>query len=310
MRTLAVLDIGSNTVLITVGRLRADGGMEILWDEGRVVRMSEGLQDGGTLKAEAKRRVLQALEDFQRQARRHGATEVSAAGTAAFRRARDGQDFAREIFDRLGIPVRILSGDEEARYSFASAKLDFGRGSDALGMIDIGGGSTEFVFGESGPRFSLPIGTVRLTEAVITSHPISDPEWNQLLTDIDRHLAQGLKIEAKVPAIWAAVAATPASLAAVLLKLPVYQPEKIHGFRLKKADLSDLLKKLRGLSLEDRKKMPGMHPDRAELLPVGGAILWRAMEYLGLNQILVSDHGLRYGILHEELIGGRKQPSP
>ncbi len=310
MRTLAVFDIGSNTVLITVGRLRADGGMEILWDEGRVVRMSEGLQDGGVLKPEAKQRVLAALEEFQHQARRHGATEVLAAGTAAFRRARDGQDFGREIFDRLGIPVRILSGDEEARYSFASAQLDFGQGRDALGMIDIGGGSTEFVFGENGPRFSLPIGTVRLTEAWISSHPIPDSEWNRLLTEVDRQLKSGLNPDSAVPSTWAAVAATPASLAAVLLELPVYRPEKIHGFRLKKSALSNLLERLRGLSLEERKNLPGMHPDRAELLPVGGAILWRAMEFLGLNQILVSDHGLRYGILHEELIGGRKQPSP
>ncbi|HKY62582.1 MAG TPA: hypothetical protein VJR29_04110, partial [bacterium] len=283
----------------------ADGRTEILWDEGRVVRMSEGLQDGGALKPEAKMRVLAALEDFQREARRHGATEVTAAGTAAFRRARDGADFAREIFDRLGIPVRILSGDEEARYSFASAQLDFGQGLEALGMIDIGGGSTELVYGQSGPRFSLPIGTVRLTETLITSHPISDEEWERLLAEIDGCLAGSMKKDSAVPATWAAVAATPASLAAVLLGLPVYQPEKIHGFRLKKSELANLLKKLRGLSLAGRKKLPGMHPDRAELLPVGGAILWRAMEFLGLEEILVSDHGLRYGILHEELIGRR-----
>jgi len=306
LRALAILDIGSNTVLVTVGRLRPDGQVEILWDEGQVVRMSEGLQDGARLKPEAKQRVLAALENFQHLARRQGANEILAAGTAAFRRALDGQDFAREIFDRLGIPVRILSGDEEARYSFASAKLDFGKEGQALGMIDIGGGSTEFVFGENGPRFSLPVGTVRLSEAWITSHPIPPPEWKRLIEEIDRALHETLTPDdAGMPPKWAAVAATPASLAAVMLQLPVYRPEKIHGYALKKSDLSDLLSKLRDLSLEDRKRLPGMHPDRAELLPVGGAILWRAMEFLGLGEILVSDHGLRYGILHEELTGRR-----
>jgi exopolyphosphatase / guanosine-5'-triphosphate,3'-diphosphate pyrophosphatase len=310
LRTLAVLDIGSNTVLVTIGRLRSDGEVEVLWDEGQVVRMSEGLQDGGNLKPEAKQRVLNALENFQHKARLHGATEIQAAGTAAFRRARDGENFAREIFDRLGIPVRILSGDEEARYSFASAQYYFAPRKEDLGMIDIGGGSTEFVFSENGPRFSLPLGTVRLTEARIKAHPIADPEWRALLEEIDRILRDGMASRPKSPASWAAVAATPASLATVLLELPIYQPEKIHGFPMKKSDLENLLERLRSLSLEDRKELPGMHPDRAELLPVGGAILWRAMEFLELDGILVSDHGLRYGILHEELIGRRKQPSP
>lgn len=301
--TLTVLDIGSNTILVTVGRKKGDGAVQILWDEGQVVRMSEGLKDGGKLKPEAKQRVLAAMEKFRGIAQHHGAESIIAAGTAAFRRASDGPAFAQEITDKLGIPVRILTGDEEAGYSFASAQFDFGQGHETLGMIDIGGGSTEFVYGEQGPRFSLSIGTVRLTEALLTGHPIVDLEWNKLLEEIDGQL-QSLPKE-KIPEVWAAVAATPASLAAVLLQLPVYEPEKIHGFRLKKSDLSELLQKLRALSLEERKKLPGMHPDRAELLPVGGAILWRSMEYLGLSQLLVSDHGLRYGILYEELIGAR-----
>ena len=304
MRTLAVLDIGSNTVLITVGRKNSDTEVEILWDEGQVVRMSEGLKDGGNLKPEAKQRVLAALEKFRDIARKHGANAIQAAGTAAFRRAADGSAFAGEILDKLGIPVRILTGEEEAGYSFASAKFDFGQGRDTLGMIDIGGGSTEFVYGERGPRFSLPIGTVRLTEALLTGHPIDDLEWNKLLQEIDGQLRSRLPKD-NIPEVWAAVAATPASLAAVLLQLPVYAPKKIHGFRLQKSDLSELLGRLRGLSLEERKKLPGMHPDRAELLPVGGALLWRSMEYLGLSEILVSDHGLRYGILYEELIAAR-----
>lgn len=301
MSTLAVIDIGSNTILLSVGRSQKDGSINIVWDEGEVTRMGQGLSDGGKLYPEAKARVLAALTRFKEIAQTHGAERIMAAGTAAFRRASDGADFAAEIQARLGIPVRILSGDEEAHYSFASAWHDFGQGRSSLGMIDIGGGSTEFVFGREGPRFSLPMGTVKLSEAFIRHHPIPLEEWRIVGSEIQRLLIQHLGSVQVRPEAWAAVAATPASLAAVLQKLPTYDPQKVHGFALKREALESLVETLRGKSLAERRAMPGMHPDRAELLPIGGAILLEAMTFLGLAEILVSDHGLRYGILFEGL---------
>ena len=306
MKTLAVIDIGSNTLLVTVGRLQEDGKVRILLDEGEVTRLGQGLSDGGPLLPDAKQRALSALARFKELALAKGAERILAAGTAAFRRASDGRGFAEEIQARLGFPVRILSGEEEAHYSFASAHYDFGKGSSSLGMIDIGGGSTEFVFGPEGPRFSLPMGTVKLTEKFVHAHPIPDSEWRAVCEEIRCLLRDQLGNIAARPEIWAAVAATPASLAAVLLKLPAYDPEQVHGFRLKRPTLENLVETLRSASLAERCAMPGMHPDRAELLPIGGAILLEAMQFLGLNEILVSDHGLRYGILFEELLG----PSP
>lgn len=301
MKTLAVIDIGSNTLLVTVGRRLEDSSVRILFDEGEVTRLGQGLRDGGPLHPDAKHRALKALARFKELALAKGAERILAAGTAAFRRASDGKDFAREIEEKLGFPVRILSGDEEARYSFASAWFDFGRGRDSLGMIDIGGGSTEFVLGSQGPRFSLPVGTVKLTEKFVTAHPIPLPEWEGLRGEIRRLLAEKLGAVTGRPGAWAAVAATPASLAAVLLQLPAYDPNLVHGFVLKRKALESLVETLREKSLAERCAMPGMHPDRAELLPVGGAILLEAMQFFGIGEILVSDHGLRYGILHETL---------
>lgn len=301
MKTLAVIDIGSNTLLVTVGRRQDDGAVRILFDEGEVTRLGQGLSDGGELHPEAKARALKALARFKELALAKGAERILAAGTAAFRRARDGAGFAAEIQDKLGFPVRILSGDEEAHYSFASAWHDFGTGRASLGMIDIGGGSTEFVFGREGPRFSLPMGTVKLTERFVRGHPIRDAEWSAVLGEIRRLLQENLGEVRARPEAWAAVAATPASLAAVLQQLPAYDPEKVHGFRLKLPALEGLVESLRGKSLAERRAMPGMHPDRAELLPIGGAILLESMKFLGLEEILVSDHGLRYGILFENL---------
>lgn len=301
MRTVAVFDIGSNTVLVTVGSGSPTEPMRILLDEGDVARLSEGLQDNGLLQESAKRRVLEALQRFKIQADATGATEFLAAGTAAFRRARDGREFAQRIQSELNIPVKILSGEEEAHYSYRSACLDFEKQFGPLGMIDIGGGSTEFVFGEKEPHFSLPLGTVRLTEKFIRSHPISDAEWERVKNEIEKILKTNLIEPSLMPNNWVAVAATPASLASVILALPIYQPEIIHGFHLSRSSLANLVETLRQKSLPERIAMPGMHPKRAELLPVGGLILLEAMKFFNIFDILVSDHGLRYGLLAERL---------
>ncbi len=298
--TLAVIDIGSNTLLLTIGEKTASGEIEILADHADVIRLSEGLKDGGELQPAAKERALQALRQFKNIAERNGADQIIAAGTAAFRRAKDGKEFAKEIENQLGFPVKILTGDEEAKYSFLSAQLDFGKDHPSLGMIDIGGGSTEFVFGENTPHFSLPVGTVRLTEKFVFSHPIVDSEWKAMEAEISQLLKNSLQ-NIPIPSTWVAVAATPASLAAVFLKLPHYDPKKIHGYQIKLKVLENLVEQLRNKSIEERIAMPGMDPKRAELLPVGGLILREGMKFLGLQEILVSDHGLRYGILMEKL---------
>ena len=301
MRRLAVIDLGSNTLLVTVGRRRDDGTVEILLDEAEVTRLGQGLVDGGPLHPEAKSRALATLSRFKKSAEAYGAEQILAAGTAAFRRASDGAVFAQQIESELGIPVRILSGDEEAHYSFASAWYDFGVGRASLGMIDIGGGSTEFVFSREGPRRSLPLGTVKLTEAFVTGHPIANATWHRVQAEIQKILEENLRDIAQGPEAWAAVAATPASLAALLLRLPRYDPEKIHGFRLRLRDLEPLVEQLRSQSMTELLAMPGMHPQRADLLPLGGAILLEAMRFLQLEEILVSDHGLRYELLYEEM---------
>jgi len=299
VKSLGVFDIGSNTILLTAGRRDDAGAVEILLDIHDVARLSEGLQDGKPLQSAAKARALQTLENFREQAHARGVTQLIAAGTAAFRRASDGKAFAKQIETALSIPVRILSGDEEATYSYASAAHDFGDAS--LGMIDIGGGSTEIVFSREGPRFSLPVGTVRLTEAWIRVHPIPDAEWQAVQRAIRESLRTHLPSALKRPSQWAAVAATPASLAAVAMQLQTYDPEQVHGYRLKQADLAKLVESLRVKGISERNRMPGMDPKRAELLPVGGLILLTISQFLEIDEITVSDHGLRYGILYEAL---------
>lgn len=294
-----VIDIGSNTVLLSAGRLQASGDLEILLECHGVARLAEKLQDGGPLLEAAKERVLQHLSDFKAQANAAGITRLQAAGTAAFRRASDGIAFAREIEARLQIPTRILTGNEEAHYSFLSAQRDLN--AETVGMIDIGGGSTEFVLGSEDQWTSLPLGTVRLHETFVHHDPITDREWQEILSEIQKLLEAGIPNKPAKTFPWVAVAATPTTLAAVFLKLPHYDPKQVHGYSLCREALGKLVEELRRLPLADRLVRPGMMAERAELLPVGGAILWQAMEFFGLEEIRASHQGLRYGMLWEIL---------
>src|SRR5262249_27832728 len=131
--------------------------------------------------------------------------------------------------------------------------------------------------------------------------PIPDAEWNQIRAEIRQVLHEGIPKLPPVPATWVAVAATPASLAAVSLRLPTYDPKKVHGYKFSLDALEELVEGLRLKSIAERNALPGMHPKRSELLPIGGAILLECLRFLNLPGITVSDHGLRYGILYEAL---------
>lgn len=305
-KSVGVIDIGSNTVLLTAGRLDRSGNLEVLLECHDVARLSEGLQDGKTLLPAAKDRVLKILKVFQEQARAHGIQELTAVGTAAFRRASDGRKFAETITKQLGIPTKILKGEEEAAYSYLSASIDFGPGP--LGMIDIGGGSTEVVWGKKNHLRSLPVGTVRLLEAFGSGHPIADPQWQEMKADIRRNLSKGLPNLTTQNLTWVAVAATPTALANLMQELPCYEPDKVHGFTIHKSALEETVEKLRKLSLADREGLPGMPPKRAELLPLGGLILLEIMSFLKTDRVLASHHGLRYGLLWEALKPSIEEP--
>jgi exopolyphosphatase/guanosine-5'-triphosphate,3'-diphosphate pyrophosphatase len=298
---MGAIDIGSNTVLMTCGRFTERDELEVLFEGHEVARLSERLEDGKPLRPEAKGRVLRVLREFISEATHRGISAFMAAGTAAFRRAADGEAFAEEIQRETGIPVRILTGQEEARLSFLSAERDFGTSAAPLGMIDIGGGSTELVFGKKEHWISLPVGTVRLLEKFVTTHPIPDEQWQKVQGAIARSLEGAVKPKESVPPLWVAVAATPTALATLLQKLGGYDPKRIHGFKIARSDLETLVETLRRKSMKDREAMPGMLPKRAELLPIGGLILLEAMKFLGIREVRASDHGLRYGLLYEGL---------
>jgi exopolyphosphatase / guanosine-5'-triphosphate,3'-diphosphate pyrophosphatase len=222
-----------------------------------------------------------------------------AVATSAMRDAENGPAFRDEIRDRFGIDARTISGDEEARLTFLGATSGRRAGAETL-VIDIGGGSTEYVTGQAGsdPGFhiSTRMGSVRHTERHLHSDPPSADEMASLAED-----ARAI-VNADVPAEvrerveeGIAVAGTATSLAAIAQELDPYDPEKVHGYRLGRGTCERIVSQLAALTVDARRRVTGLHPDRAPTIVAGAVILLESMRAFDLDQIEISEADILHG---------------
>ena len=292
------MDIGTNSTRLLVAEV--DGGTLTELDRRTTVtRLGEGLEASGRLSDAAMARVSEALADYREALDGLGAERVVAVATSAMRDAANGPEFRDEIERRFGIDARTISGDEEARLTFLGATAGRDPGAATL-VIDIGGGSTEFVMGHAGgdPEFhvSTRMGSVRHTERHLHSDPPTAAELAALAED-----ARAI-VEADVPAdvragvdAGIAVAGTATSLAAIDQELDPYDPERVHGYRLGVASCERLLARLAGLTVAQRREVPGLHPDRAPTIVAGAGILLESMRAFGLDEIEVCENDILHG---------------
>ena len=295
---VGVVDIGTNSTRLLVAEV--DGGaMTELERRTTVTRLGEGLEASGRLSDAATGRVADALAEYRAVLDDLGAERVVAVATSAMRDAANGPEFRDEIERRFGLDARTISGDEEARLTFLGATSGRDAGAATL-VIDIGGGSTEFVVGHPGgdPEFhvSTRMGSVRHTERHLRSDPPTEAELAALAAD-----ARAI-VEADVPAdvrasvdAGIAVAGTATSLAAIDQQLDPYDPERVHGYRLGAGSCERLLARLAELTVAQRRDVPGLHPDRAPTIVAGAGILLESMRACGLDEIEVSENDILHG---------------
>jgi exopolyphosphatase / guanosine-5'-triphosphate,3'-diphosphate pyrophosphatase len=294
----AAIDVGTNSVLLLVAERQPDGRFTAVEERSEITRLGKGVDKTKTLAPDAIETTLKVLERFAQEARDLGAQGLVATATSAARDASNGKVFLDGAKERAGLQVEIISGDEEARLSFASAFSDFG-GNAPLVVLDIGGGSTEFIYGSAQGevmfRHSFDVGSVRLTERHVKTDPPSQGE----LDDIDAMLTQTF---AKIPAPPAGfkmvgVAGTVTTLCAVAKRVEPYDPTLIHGATLGFDEVNGALTRLASLPTSLRKTVPGLQPKRADVIVAGGLVLRAAMRALQVKDVLVSDRGLRWGLL-------------
>jgi exopolyphosphatase/guanosine-5'-triphosphate,3'-diphosphate pyrophosphatase len=231
-----------------------------------------------------------------------GVQKIFAVGTSALREARNSEVFIRLVKERLGLSIEIISGQEEAQLSFLAVARDLKELEKSTLVVDVGGGSTEFILGKGeqiNQWVSLPLGSVRFTEEFLLSDPVQEGEWKKMEKEIGKLLA---KIpHPHPPSSTVAVGGTATTLASVEQGLEEFTSEKIHHFVLTKEALKKQLLLYRSKTIDERKTIPGLPPARADVILAGGAILYMAMEKLDCPSVLVSCHGVRYGLLYKKL---------
>jgi exopolyphosphatase / guanosine-5'-triphosphate,3'-diphosphate pyrophosphatase len=286
MPPVAVIDIGTNTTRLLVAERDHDGELTELERRTIITRLGQDVDATGRLADVAMDRVAEAIAGYREVIDRLGVEKVVAVATSAMRDSENGPEFRDYLKEKYGVDPRTISGDEEARLTFLGATA--GRNDDReTAVIDIGGGSTEYVIGRPGhdPSFhtSTQMGSVRHTERFIHSDP-PKPDELQALADAVRRTVPDVSAEHAI-----AVAGTATSLAAI------DGAEDVHGHRLSLAACERIAAMLAGLPLDERRHVKGLHPDRAPTIVAGAVILTESIRALGLDAAEVSDRDLLHG---------------
>jgi len=308
---LAAIDVGTNTVLLLVAERRG-GALVAVRERAEITRLGRGVDATGRLDPEAIAATVAVVAEFAREARSLGAAEIACVATSAARDAANGQEFFDAARSAAGVSPEIIGGDEEARLVYASARRDFAprrargeRTSAPLAVLDVGGGSTEFIVGDGevpDVRTSLQVGAVRLTERHVRGDPPSAAELAALREGARAALAPLTAWAGRVRgARLVGVAGTVTTLAAVEQALPSYDPERVHGSTLALDRIEALASRLAGMTIGQRAALPGMEPKRADVILAGALVVAEAMKAVGLGTLTVSDRGVRWGLLHDRL---------
>jgi len=305
---IAALDVGTSTVLMLVAERTDDGQVRCLADFSRITRLGRGVDRTGHLDPDSAARTLEAIVEFTQQARALGAEKIVTAATSALRDASDGAAFIASVAQRAGVGLDVVSGEIEAHLSWLAVVngLHIDRTRRLL-IVDIGGGSTELIRAEPGGDLtksnlmmaSLQIGSVRLTERIVHHDPPAAAETAELRQAIDSAL-DGLGWDLRTD-ILVGIAGTVTTVCAVALGSHTYDPAVVHGYRLTRREVEDTLARFGSLPLAERKKLPGVPEGRADVIFAGTMILSRVMERARADSVMVSDHGVRWGLVWREL---------
>ena len=301
LKRVASIDIGTNTILLLIAKVES-GKIHPLFEIETVARLGEGVQKNGLLLKEAMERSLQTLAQYLKRCQEWEVQKIFAAGTSALREAKNSEDFLKLVKEKLDLSIEVISGEEEAQLSFLAVAEDLQEREKSILVVDVGGGSTEFILGKGDQIkqwISLPLGSVRFTEEFLRSDPVQEEEWGALERKILEHLA-AIPHSPEPPSM-VAVGGTATTLASVEQGLEDFVAEKIHHFVLKRETLKNQIFLYRSKTIEERKKIPGLPKARADVILAGGTILYLAMEELHCPSVLISCHGVRYGLLYKKL---------
>lgn len=305
-RRIAVMDLGTNSIRLLVARYAPSGELTDLSRDMVITRLGQGVDRTGRIAPDALERTVAVMQRFARRARALKAERVRLSATSAVRDASNRDELAAAVLTWTGEPMEVLSGEDEARTTFLGATRGLPTMTDPPEgpylVMDIGGGSTEFVVGSAGGpvvAVSMDVGSVRLTERFIRTDPPSyaemaavDEEIARVLDEVERRIA------IRDARALVAVSGTSTTVQAIAMNLPGYDPERLHRTWLAREDAEHVLRLLADMSTDERRAIPSMAPGREDVIPAGATILVDAMRRWGFERALVSETDILDGLAY------------
>ncbi|WP_432001531.1 exopolyphosphatase [Streptomyces sioyaensis] len=308
MKRVAAIDCGTNSIRLLVADLDpATGELKDLDRRMQIVRLGQGVDRTGRLAPEALERTFAACREYAAVIKGLGAEQVRFVATSASRDAENREDFVSGVVGILGVEPEVITGDQEAEFSYTGATKELSGRTDLAQpflVVDIGGGSTEFVLGDGAVRAarSVDVGCVRMTERhLVHEGAISDPPTDGQIAAIKADVAAALdRAEETVPLREAAtlvgLAGSVTTVAAIALGLKQYDSEAIHHSRLSLAQVREITGRLLSSTHAERAAIPVMHPGRVDVIAAGALVLLSIMERTGAQEVVVSEHDILDGI--------------
>ena len=303
-RRFAFIDIGTNTILCLIAELKNDGSFDVLDDLAEITRLGQGVHQTCRISPEGEERSLKVLQRYLERCKHLNVEEIIAVGTSALRDARNSAEVRARFKEQLGLDVRVISGDEEAACSFLAVQQGLPLNRRELLVVDVGGGSTELIRGNAAgvvEAISINVGSVRLTEQFLHSDPVQSEECEKMVVAIEKELTrlpnQWLKDNSILTLV--GIAGTFTTLSAVEKKLVCYTHGEVHGSRLTLIEVRRQVALFQGKPITERKAIPGLEPKRADVILAGACLIERVMTLFHSERVIVSDQGVRYGLLHE-----------
>jgi len=301
---MAGIDIGTNTLRLMIAELRSVQGrvhIRPIFEARRITRLGEGIVESGRLSLAAMSRTLQALKEFRAAFAEHPVDRIIGVATSAVREAENRPLFLARVKEETGLDVEVISGEEEARRTLLGVRFGLGGDDSNLLVLDIGGGSTEWMVVTDGrvqEMRTFDIGVVKLTDRYLVTDPPSPEDQRQLIQAIED------RFRPMVPSVgrlsghrFIGVAGSVTTLAALELGLTTYDPSRVQNMRLGFARVESWYRRLVGMTLDERRRLPGLEKGREDLIVAGAALLWIAMRVAEAKEVVVSDYGLREGVL-------------
>jgi exopolyphosphatase/guanosine-5'-triphosphate,3'-diphosphate pyrophosphatase len=303
-KRLAAIDIGTNSIRCIIVEANPAGKFRVLDDEKATVRLGEGLAKRGEILPTSRQRAMEALIRMKKIIDGYGVNAIEAVATSAVRKAVNGEAFIKDIADEVGINVSTITGEEEAELAALSVLNNFDMEGIRYAMLDIGGGSVEIVSALGShieEIYSLELGAVLLTERFLAQDPVSAKDYRKLRKHVRASLKNCFGGDELTISCLVGSGGTVTSIAAMVMAMRKEVYGSVHGYEVFRWEVVHLLAMLLRKDLQGRREVPGLNPDRADIIIAGVAVVDELMEFFGVNLLRINERGIREGLILKSL---------